>query len=326
MITRVLQRSLLALAVVAPQALGAPSPEAAAYLDHAVDLMAQHALNRAALDFQAIRAQAYETATDAVTTADTWPAIRGALAALGDGHSALLTPGPTPQRRHHDAAPAVAAGSPHGHLVDGRIGYLRIPGYLGHDPATDTAFADAVQTLIFRLNEAGVCGWVVDLRDNPGGNMWPMLAGLAPLLGDGQVGAFVGANGVSTAWWVEDGAAGVEQTTHAASHYDLTTGSQTNVAVLHGPATASSGEAVAVAFRGAAGARSFGAATHGVSTGNRGFVLADGAVLFVTASRFADRTGRTYGMAIQPDEPAGDALSAASQWLQGLDRCRTMRR
>ena len=165
--------------------------------------MAEHALHRATLDFDAIRVRAHRSAADAVTTADTWPAVRAALAALGDRHSALLTPGAAPPPSHHDASSTVAAPQPSGRLLDGRYGYLNVPGYLGRDPAADTSYADALQTLIHRLNAAGVCGWIVDLRDNPGGNMWPMLAGLPPLLGDGEVGAFVDANGESSRWVFE---------------------------------------------------------------------------------------------------------------------------
>lgn len=45
-------------------------------------------------------------------------------------------------------------------------------------------------------------GWVVDLRGNSGGSMWPMLAVALPLLGgDGVIGAFVTRDGARTPWW-----------------------------------------------------------------------------------------------------------------------------
>ena len=155
--------------------------------------------------------------------------------------------------------------------------------------------------------------------------MWPMLAGLEPLLGGRDVGAFRDADGFTVGWWADAGAAGAGETTHAISHYAVAVRNPP-VAVLTGPATASSGEAVA--FRGRARTRSFGAPTRGVSTGNRGFVLDDGAVLFITASRFVDRTGTVYGGAVVPDDLAapGSALGAAADWLQQQARCRTMPR
>ena len=34
-------------------------------------------------------------------------------------------------------------------------------------------------------------GWIVDLRGNFGGNMWPMLLSVEPLIGNGTLGYFV---------------------------------------------------------------------------------------------------------------------------------------
>ena len=119
--------ALLAAAMPAV-ATAAPSASARAYLAHALDLMEQHSLHRAALDFDAIRAQAFAAADHATTTQATWPAVRGALAALGDGHSALLTPGAAPLPLNHDAAaPPQAPAMPSGRVIDGNLGYLHAP-------------------------------------------------------------------------------------------------------------------------------------------------------------------------------------------------------
>ena len=309
------------LAIAGPVASG-PSPVARAYLDHALELIATHALVRDTVDFDAIRAQAFAAAADAESTADTWPAIRAALSALGDRHSALITPS-------QPGAGSTEPALPSGRVLPGPVGYLSVPAHPGGSPQADTAYADALQTLIYRIEESAPCAWVVDLRDNPGGNMWPMLAGLAPLLGDGVVGAFAPPAETPTRWWVDGGNAGSGERLQAASHYAVEIAGPTPiVAVLTGPRTASSGEAVAVAFRGHPGARSFGEPTHGVTTGNRGFRLDDGAVLFIAASRFADRTGDVVSGALAPDNPvaADEALAAATAWLHGHARCRTMRR
>ena len=91
------------------------------------------------------------------------------------------------------------------------------------------------------------------------------------------------------------------------------------VAVLIGQGTVSSGEAVAVAFRGRSGARFYGGASYGFSTGNESFRLPDGALLVITSARFADRTGAVHQGPLLPDVPTAgpDALGAA---LTGLGR------
>ena len=78
----------------------------------------------------------------------------------------------------------------------GDTAYLNIPGCLGTDERV-TAYAEHCQELIKSLDSQKPKGWVVDLRDNDGGNCWAMLTGLGPLFengaenDDGLLGRFV---------------------------------------------------------------------------------------------------------------------------------------
>ncbi len=102
------------------------------------------------------------------------------------------------------------------------------------------------------------------------------------------------------------------------------------IAVLTGPMTGSSGEAMVVAFRGRTNTRSFGQPTSGASSGNLGFQLSDGAAIALTISLFADRDGRVYGGRIEPDtlvegDPTGvldPVKEAATAWLKRRPACR----
>lgn len=81
---------------------------------------------------------------------------------------------------------------------------------------------------------------------------------------------------------------------------------------------ASSGEAMAVAFRGRAQTRSFGTPTCGLSTGNSTWFLSDTSRLVITSAIMADRTRRVYGDVIVPDERIADpneVVTRAIQWL-----------
>jgi len=92
---------------------------------------------------------------------------------------------------------------------------------------------------------------------------------------------------------------------------------------------------LAVAFRGRAETRSFGAPTRGLSAGNRTFALPDGASLVLTVAATSDLAGRVYAGPIAPDEvvagagerrtaeaPIDAALDAALAWLTAGDSCR----
>lgn len=92
-------------------------------------------------------------------------------------------------------------------------------------------------------------------------------------------------------------------------------------AILFGPATASSGELVAVAFMGRNGARSFGSPTFGYTIANLPVLLSDGAVLSITGARVANREAVVVGGSLSPDEPSSTPEEAAIAWLeaQGCD-------
>src|SRR5581483_10383003 len=69
------------------------------------------------------------------------------------------------------------------------MGYLWMPTFIG---TNSIGRADSIQRAIAKVDSASApCGWIVDLRGNPGG-LWPaMLAGLSPLITPGIVGGFV---------------------------------------------------------------------------------------------------------------------------------------
>src|SRR5690606_38297109 len=168
--------------------------------------------------------------------------------------------------------------------------------------------------------------------------MWPMLAGLGPLLGEGASGGSVGADGARSLWIYRDGAAihrdsgGTEHPYAQVEPPRPTLTPAPPVAVLHDRGTASSGEALAVAFRGRPGTRSFGERTWGASTATRGVRLPDGANMVVAVEVFVDRAGARYPDGVEPAEtlPAADAMlplqedpavARAASWLAGRSAC-----
>jgi carboxyl-terminal processing protease len=172
-------------------------------------------------------------------------------------------------------------------------------------------------------------GWIVDLRSSRGGNMWPALAGVGPLLGDGTAGYFIDAADKATAWGYTNGKAWLGDETVAQVEAPVTLAvANPRVAVLTDKGVASSGEAIAIAFRARPHARSFGTATCGLSTAVNQFPLSfNGHVLpfsqspriAVVTSVMADRTTHRYGGQVSPDEvinePAAVVLRAVA-WLR----------
>jgi carboxyl-terminal processing protease len=201
-----------------------------------------------------------------------------------------------------------------GRRLAGNIGYIAVPALDGGSPLVPY-YPDIMQQIIADIDQTPTCGWVVDLQGNTGGQIWPMLAGIGPVLGEGRVGSFT-PPGDSAGWSYRDGQALLSGivSAQAPAPYHLRR-PDPPVAVLTDGQTGSAGEAVAVAFRGRPGARSFGAATNGVPTGNVGIPLSDGAALQLTMVMDVDRTGHAYDAPIPPD-----VAVPTNRFRQGTDK------
>jgi len=272
-------------------------------LDAAFSIVRKNALRAADVDWTTVEPQVRVVAAGAETAEDVYPAIRYLLGALGDNHSFLM---PAAQMRSGEA--------PKNRPIEVRlhepgIGYVDVPGYSGGERAAMNTHVRNTHQAIARTASGAQCGWIIDLRHNGGGNMWPMLAALRPFLGDAPLGSFSGPTTKAPHWYAN----AVVKLSPPRSLRSL---AKAKVAVLTAPRTASSGEAVTVAFRGRPSTRSFGEPTRGLSTANAGFPLPDGATIQLTTAIYVDRTGTRYGDKIEPDEQAEDALAAATTWLK----------
>jgi len=337
---------LAALALVASACVDAgPSepnpalgPLAGVYLNEAIDVIETNSIKRNEIDWTAFREVALLEAerAGAENPAETHPMIVAALERLGDNHSffraAQSGAGTSPSFAvAQTESGREAGGGPLARVLEPGVAYLDVPAFAGGGTDADE-LSSSYHRLIRTLDEASPsCGWVVDLRGNAGGNMWPMLAGVGPILGEGSVGSFLYPDTEQSGWFYEGGQAGFDDLVIAQADEPYALRSlQPWVAVLTDELTASAGEAIAVAFRARDRARSFGAPTWGVSTANAAFPLSDGSVIFLTVATMVDRAGTVYGGALEPDvavragaktgQPSTDvALRVALEWLSGRD-------
>src|SRR5580692_3170822 len=307
------------------------TPDAAAFLDNAIDIMRQHALHGQGVDWEALRAEAFKRAGGAFNPIDTYPAIYWSLVQLGDPGSHLrLPPGLYPdqiallQQAEKEATNSVPASVrtettvptaftsrrlPEGHIVtaQGRnFGYVVLPRCSAKDNDGLLLYAADVRRILTDLTSQNPQGWIVDLRGNTGGNMWPMMTGIGPILGDGAVGSFVAADGNMT-WFYQDGKTGTRnpaglETVSLTLRDGPVLSPPAPVAILIDSSTASSAEAITIAFHGRPDTRFFGARTAGKSTAVQPFKLSDGAELYLTTAIDADRTGKSFPDGVTPDE------------------------
>ena len=287
-----------------------PTTDVETYARRALRAIETRALHLDRANWPEHRAEVLGAARTATHPAQLHPLLRQAVRHAGGAHSGLIEPG---RRSLFDAQDH---GLPTARLI-GTTAVLSLPACPAGARRADTylrAAAGALHHVSERAGEragtAGARGWVVDLRGNLGGSMWPMLAAVAPLLGgDGRIGAFVDRDGHRTPWRLSRGCVGTARWAlrrRALARCNDPRPLPGPVLVLTDERTASSGEAVVVAFRGAPGVRSCGRATHGFSTANDVVVLPDGATLLITCAALADRTGTVHAGRLHPDHPVED--------------------
>jgi C-terminal processing protease CtpA/Prc len=293
-------------------------PEAKAYIDEAIALFRKSHINAGKMDWPALTAKAYAAVAGARTPRDTYPAIQLIIKELGEKHTVFLDPD-TAKAQSTGVSTSTATAPPLmltevAKLANG-VGLVRLYGFTGSD-AWARQYVEHGRSRIAGLQAEGVCRFILDLRSNTGGNMYPMLSALSPLLDDGNLGKFEYADGHMTYWGLKDGEASETKETFAPVAPKKA--ATLPVAVLLGQRTASSGEFTAMSFKGRANTRFFGSPTAGYVTGNDPVKLSDGAMILMTDGWGIDRTGRKYVDVVLPDEDTGyggPTLDAATDWL-----------
>lgn len=300
-----------------------------AYTLSIVDLVQGRSLFAGRIDWPQLRLSAQTSVVDWFTAHDFITLLITMLHAAGDNHSMYLSPAA-------DAGmAAIRQGTPSGRRLSGGVGYVQLPGVWADETAIER-YVRETHSVIAKIGPAPACGWIVDLRNNNGGDVYPMIQGVSPLLGNGRIFGFRYPSGQQDWVSLKDGAVdqnGIEVipsvTGGPASSPDI---GSAPVAVLIGPHTASSGELTAIAFIGRPATRLFGAQTGGYTTGNMGYQLFDGYLLLLAGVYDTVRNGTVYGHGVTPDETTdatgefgtGQDLTvrAAMDWLAQQPTCR----
>lgn len=212
---------------------------------------------------------------------------------------------------------------PEGKMVGKDVGYIKILTFSSGDSLHLALFAEKAQKALNELINSGAKNWIVDLNKCQGGNMWPMVAGIGPILGEGRLGSFSDSknNEVGT-WYYEKGRGFLivndSLAYNVVSPFSIEDVDSDKIAVLQSNLTGSSGEAMLVAFLGKENVRTFGSKSATYSTSNEKFQLSDGSILWITTAVFEDINGNKYPDGIEPMVNAKSdslALVKAIDWL-----------
>ena len=154
----------------------------------------------------------------------------------------------------------------------------------------------------------GVC---IDLRGNHGGNMYPMIAAVHRFLPDDVLLKFKMRKRFQSVMPIN------KEFVAKVVGIDIEPRINCPVAILTDKATASSGEAVLLCFRGLDNVRVFGSPTAGYASANESIIFYNGSILALTVSCDIARTGEVFCEDpivpdVETDSPEEDAIS----WLK----------
>lgn len=315
------------------------------FVDSALNLMQRQSVFTKKVHWAGVRDSVARMTAQARTYEDVYPAIKYAFNQLGDRHGFLLLGGN--QYKNPDPALAfdttrltaniklAASKGPRIYtgLVDKQYAYISIPFFGGQSAADARIFAQRIQDSLCKNINKDTKGIIIDLRLNAGGNLFPMIAGVANVLGDGLYSEGVDASGKVT---------GSSALVHGALNWydslplkvergcgDL---AKLPVALIIGPVTASAGEMMVVAFTGRPKVAIVGENSGGFVTSNDGrYLPGKGNAMVLAMDYVRDRNGKAYFYDVAPeikvvggddyfDHNKDKKIQAAVKWLRKASR------
>lgn len=288
------------------------------------------------VDWKELEPKIYQAADGAKELEDLAPAFEILLNTLGDHHGGVrrLTdysfiahftdydnaPNYTPQKSDPETWLIVnnAKARFEYELLKNNVGYLKV---VGIGPNVDgQKEAERIRCAINKLHKMEVEKWIVDLRYNGGGNINVMGAGLAPLFDEQAVAGLLDRD--STIFTCAEIKKGDFWYMGVRSFKVKVKPKIENpkIAVLLSSWTASSGELVAVAFKGQKNTRFFGEATGGYTTNNSWDVIDNKIALLLSTGVYCDRNGNAYLKNVPPDEEVTFEITEHKEEDKGIQR------
>ena len=219
------------------------SPIAKNYIDEVISLLQNNSINKNKINWEDFRNDIYIHAKNSKTIEETYPSISYAISKLDDHHSYFVANIDTQDTSDLKPLPILQD-----EIVPENIGYIRIGFCMGDEEETNN-YINSVSDKILKQDKTNLMGWIVDLRGNFGGNMWPMLVAIGPILGEGTLGYSFYPDSSFYTWNYKDGKVYDENGIWGKSTKTFRLKSDNPyVAILTDNVTASSGEAVVIAL------------------------------------------------------------------------------
>lgn len=179
-------------------------------------------------------------------------------------------------------------------VLDNKYGYILLPGMYSEKNLHKQS--QKLYDQIDKIKESTkLQGWIIDLRFNTGGDIYPMLLALYDFLGDNVVWGVLDINkNLIHEIELKKGKYIANSKTVSFIKPDGELLNKTKVAIITNIATGSSGEITALAFKGRQNTIFIGEKTFGKTTANNKADLPFGAFMTLTTGYDCDRNGNYY--------------------------------
>ena len=279
--------------------IGCSSPNEI-YVRDAIQQMDRKGLYAKGEEWEAMKKEALSQEPETLEEAQ--EIINKAAKVAGGKHSYLM-PADKVQAREKRSNEEV---SPSVTMIEDSICMIHLPAFAGDDENCLRYARTVLDSIPDTVK--GVC---IDLRGNHGGNMYPMIAAIHRFLPDDIFLKFKMRRRFQSVMPIN------KEFVAKIVGIDIEPRINCPVAILTDEATASSGEAVLLSFRGLDNARVFGSPTAGYASANESIIFYNGSILALTVSCDIARTGEVFCEDpivpdVETDSPEEDAMS----WLK----------
>ncbi len=238
------------------------------------------------------------------TYKEIYPLLKQALEIKGGKHSSLITPAEVREEASQYKAPTSR--------VKNDILYVHLPEFSGSS-SQGKRYAN---TLYHKLTSKTYKGIIIDLRNNLGGDIGPMLAGVSPVVPNGKLFEIVNSANKSTSVTFQGSVTNNMGTKIDLGKVKKITGIP--VAVILNRWTASSGELTALALENNPNVKTFGGNSAGYTSINDTYTMYNGAQVNITAEKVKKNNGRIlFNNKIKPDVQTNKPIVQANKWLLG---------
>lgn len=279
--------------------IGCSSPNEI-YVRDAIQQMDRKGLYAKGEEWEAMKKEALSQETETLEEAQ--EIINKAAKVAGGKHSYLMPANKAQareKRSNEEVSPSVT-------MIEDSICMIHLPAFAGDDENCLRYARTVLDSIPDTVK--GVC---IDLRGNHGGNMYPMIAAVHRFLPDDIFLKFKMRRRFQSVMPID------KEFVAKIVGIDIEPRINCPVAILTDEATASSGEAVLLSFRGLDNARVFGSPTAGYASANESIIFYNGSILALTVSCDIARTDEVFCEDpivpdVETDSPEEDAMS----WLK----------